>query len=207
METTTEAAATKRPQSSVGTRERIVRSASRLMQRQGYDGTGIKQIAQDAAATLGSVYHFFPGGKQELAVAAIDHGDREFGEFLAGALASTDDPAEAIESCARTLGQDLRASDWVDGCPVATTALGTATSSPDIQEAAADAFARWRGLVEARLEGAGFDATTARDLAHTVISTLEGAELAAQVSRSETPLQLAGTHLARLIRSYQGATG
>ncbi|MEJ3748830.1 TetR/AcrR family transcriptional regulator [Actinomycetes bacterium KLBMP 9797] len=190
------------PATTVGTRERIVRTASRLMQRQGYDGTGIKQISQEAGATLGSVYHFFPGGKQELAVEAIRHGDREFVEFLTRMLASAADPAAAIETAARTLARHMRRSEWVDGCPVTATALGSATRAPDIQHAAAEAFARWRGLVETKLRDAGLPDADARDLAHTVISTLEGAELAAQVSRSETPLRLAGAHLARLIRTY-----
>jgi AcrR family transcriptional regulator len=202
----TERASASAPDATVGTRERIVRTASRLMQRQGYDGTGIKQISQEAGATLGSVYHFFPGGKQELAVEAIRHGDQEFAEFLTRMLADTEDPAEAITTAAHTLARDLHRSDWIDGCPVTTTALGTATRAPDIQHAAAEAFARWRGLVEAKLRDAGFADADARDLAHTVISTLEGAELAAQVSRSETPLRLAGTHLARLIRLYRNAT-
>ncbi|MGK5636746.1 TetR/AcrR family transcriptional regulator [Streptomyces sp. URMC 126] len=185
------------------TRERIVRAASRLMQRQGYDGTGIKQISQEAGATLGSLYHFFPGGKQELAVAAIHHGDREFTDLLRGALESAEDPGDALMACTGTLARILRESDWADGCPVTATALGTAGRAPDIQRAAAEAFARWRGLVHAKLTGAGLADDDARDLAHTVISTLEGAELAAQVSRSEEPLHTAGRHLARLIACYR----
>ncbi|MEH1125685.1 TetR/AcrR family transcriptional regulator [Micromonospora sp. CPCC 206061] len=206
MRTTTRRAAADGPDSGLGTRERIVRTASRLMQRQGYDGTGIKQISQEADATLGSVYHFFPGGKQELAVEAIRHGDQEFAAFLTQILNSVPDPAEAIESAANTLARDMRRTDWVDGCPVTATALGTSTRAPDIQHAAAEAFARWRALVEAKLREAGIDGPHAHDLAHTVISTLEGAELASQVSRNETPLRLAGTHLAQLIRAYRNAT-
>ncbi|PHQ52626.1 TetR family transcriptional regulator [Streptomyces cinnamoneus] len=175
------------------------------MQRQGYDGTGIKQIAQEAKATLGSVYHFFPGGKQELAVAAVRHGDEEFVEILREVLASETDPAEAMIACTRALADGLRDSDWADGCPVTATALGTAHRAPDIQQAAAEAFERWRGLVAEKLHGAGIDEADARDLGHTVISTLEGAELAAQVSRSDEPLRIAGTHLARLIDSYRPA--
>lgn len=185
------------------TRERIVRAASRLMQRQGYDGTGIKQISQEAEATLGSLYHFFPGGKQELAVAAIRHGDEEFADLLRRALDSEPDPAEALIACTRILAEQLSASDWVEGCPVTATALGTAGRAPDIQQAAAEAFARWRGLVFAKLCGAGVAEDDARSLAHTVISTLEGAELAAQVSRDAEPLRSAGEHLARLVRSYR----
>lgn len=190
----------------VGTRERIVRAASLLMQRQGYDGTGIKQISTEAGATLGSVYHFFPGGKQQLAVAAIGHGDREFADELRLTLDAATDPAQAVIDCAHRLAQGLRESDWVDGCPVTATALGTAGRAPDIQEAAAAAFANWRDLVYARLRKAGIAEDDAHDLAHTVISTLEGAELAAQVSRSERPLLTAGRHLAQLIDLYAPTT-
>ncbi|WSJ47945.1 TetR/AcrR family transcriptional regulator [Streptomyces sp. NBC_01317] len=187
----------------LGTRERVVRSASRLMQRQGYDGAGIKQIAQGAGATLGSVYHFFPGGKQELAVAAVHHGDQEFADVLRRVLGSEPDPAEAVVACTRSLAESLRASDWLDGCPVTATALGTAGRAPDIQLAAAQAFERWSGLVADALRRGGIAEEDAADLGRTVISTLEGAELAAQVSRSDVPLTVAGRHLARLINSYK----
>ncbi|MFD5032946.1 TetR/AcrR family transcriptional regulator [Streptomyces sp. NPDC058405] len=191
------------PDAALGTRERVVRAASRLMQRQGYDGSGIKQIAQEAGATLGSVYHFFPGGKQELAVAAVHHGDQEFAGILREVLDSEEDPAKAVVACTRSLAEGLRASDWLDGCPVTATALGTAGRAPDIQQAAAQAFEHWRGLVSDTLRRAGIAEQDALDLGHTVISTLEGAELAAQVSRSDEPLRIAGSHLARLIDSYR----
>ncbi|SHE50693.1 TetR/AcrR family transcriptional regulator [Streptoalloteichus hindustanus] len=191
------------PDDNVGTRERIVRAASRLMQRQGYDGTGIKQISREAGAALASVYHFFPGGKQELAVAAIQRGDEEFAHELRAAFESEDDPAEAILVCTRNLAEGLRASDWADGCPVTSTALGAMGRAQDIQQAAAEAFAHWQRLVRERLLGAGIAEEEARDLAHTVISTLEGAELAAQVARDDTPLLTAGRHLAQLVNLYR----
>jgi AcrR family transcriptional regulator len=175
-----------------GTRERIVRTASRLMQRQGYEGTGIKQISREAGATLGSVYHFFPGGKQELGTAAVRLGDEEFAELLR-------------ESLDASLAQGLRESDWLDGCPVTSTVVGTAAGAPGIRQAAAEAFARWRAVVAEKLVAAGFPEADAEDLAHTVIATLEGAELASQVARSETPLEAAGRHLARLLATYGGS--
>ncbi|MGW1074664.1 TetR/AcrR family transcriptional regulator [Streptomyces sp. NPDC002537] len=200
MKTTTQAGA---DAAALGTRERIVRAASRLMQRQGYEGTGIKQISREAEATLGSVYHFFPGGKQELAAEAIRHGDREFADVLRAVLDGEEDPAEAVAATARAVAEELRASDWIDGCPVTATSLGTAGRAPDIQRAAAEAFERWRGLVSDRLRRSGIGEEDAYELAHTVIHTLEGAELAAQVARSEEPLLIAGRHLARLVDSYR----
>ncbi|MDF5757402.1 TetR/AcrR family transcriptional regulator [Spongiactinospora sp. TRM90649] len=192
-----------RPQHELGTRERIVRTTSRLMQQQGYEATGLKQISQEAKATLGSVYHFFPGGKRELAIEAIRHGDREFAEFLRAAFDRDDDPAAAMVACTRDLASGLRESGWLDGCPVTTTALESAGREPAIQQAAEEAYENWRTLVREKLERSGFAADVAHDLAHTVINLLEGAELSAQVARSEAPLEIAGRHLARLIDSYR----
>ncbi|MFB6890959.1 TetR/AcrR family transcriptional regulator [Kitasatospora sp. NPDC056327] len=196
-------AETPAPTTGPGTRERIVRATSRLLQRQGFEGTGIKQISREAQATLGSVYHFFPGGKQELAAEAIRHGDQEFADLLREGLGSTDDPALAITACTRLLGEALRESDWQDGCPITTTALETVGRAPVIEQAVAEAFAHWRAVVEEKLHGAGLPLADARDLAATVINTLEGAELAAQIARSEEPLHVAGRHLARLVDTYR----
>ncbi|MGW5001559.1 TetR/AcrR family transcriptional regulator [Streptomyces hydrogenans] len=186
-----------------GTRERIVHAASLLMQRQGYEGTGIKQVAQEANATLGSVYHFFPGGKQALGVAAVHHADEEFADLLTKSLSEDADPAKAVASCARALARLLRDSEWMDGCPISATALETTGRVPDIEQAVAQAFQHWRDLVADTLREAGLPEGDARDLSLTVISTLEGAELTAQVARSETPLIVAGEHLSRLIDSYK----
>ncbi|WP_309049546.1 TetR/AcrR family transcriptional regulator [Streptomyces sp.] len=187
---------------SSSTRDRIVVAASRLIQRQGYVGTGIKQIAQEADATLGSVYHFFPGGKEAVAVAAMEHGREEFADLLRSALDAERDPAAALDACARALAGALRASDWTEGCPVTAAALETLGEENPIQQACATAYRSWQNLVAEKLLDCGLPAPEARDLAVTVISTLEGAEVTAQITRTETPLLLAGRHLARLVGSY-----
>ncbi|MEV6248891.1 TetR/AcrR family transcriptional regulator [Streptomyces sp. NPDC051742] len=185
-----------------GTRDRIVIAAASLLQRQGYVGTAIKQIAKEANATLGSVYHFFPGGKEAVAVAAIRHGEGEFASVLRTALDSREEPGAAVDACARELAENLRKSGWTDGCPVTAAALETLGTDSDIQQACAAALRNWEHLVAERLIRSGFSAADARDLATTVISALEGAEVASQVRRSEDPLHTTGRHLARLVDSY-----
>ncbi|MFH8490122.1 TetR/AcrR family transcriptional regulator [Streptomyces longisporoflavus] len=185
-----------------GTRDRIVVAAARLLQRQGYVGTGIKQIAKDAQATLGSVYHFFPGGKEAVAVAAITYSGEEFATLLRESLNSVEDPGAAIEACVAELATGLRESGWIDGCPVTAAALETLGTESEIQRACAAALGGWERLVEEKLLGAGFDAADARELATTVISALEGAEVTAQVNRTEEPLRMVGRQMARLIGTY-----
>lgn len=184
------------------TRDRIVIAAARLLQRQGYVGTGIKQIAKEAEATLGSVYHFFPGGKEAVAVAAIKYSDREFAAVLRDALNSEADLGAAVEACAGQLAEGLRASGWTDGCPVTAAALETLGTDSEIQQACADALRSWEQIVTDKLLSSGFLACDARELATTIISALEGAEVTAQVNRSEEPLRATSRQLARLIGSY-----
>ncbi|TDD06267.1 TetR/AcrR family transcriptional regulator [Nonomuraea deserti] len=188
------------------TRDRIVITAARLLQRQGYVGTGIKQIAREAQATLGSVYHFFPEGKEAVAVAAIKHGDQEFSALLRAALDSEESPSAAVNACARRLAEALRESGWVDGCPITAAALETLGSDSEIQRVCAAALRAWEQLVYDKLLRSGLDAEDAKDLASTIISTLEGAEVTAQVNRSEEPLRAAGRQLARLVGSYDKAS-
>ncbi|RPF41288.1 TetR family transcriptional regulator [Streptomyces sp. Ag109_G2-6] len=189
-------------QAEAGTRDRLVRTASRLMQHGGYESTPVKQLVREAEATLGSLYHFFPGGKQELAVAAIGYGDGEFAQMLRAALDCDPDAARALEATAGVLADALAASDWRDGCPVTATALESVGRLPELQEACAASFGRWQELVAAKLRASGIPEEDSRDLAVTVIATLEGAEMTSQVTRSRTPLLLAGRHLARLVASY-----
>ncbi|MBH5338427.1 TetR/AcrR family transcriptional regulator [Streptomyces pactum] len=185
--------------SGADTRLRIIQATAALLQQQGYESTSVKRIATAAQASPSSVYHFFPGGKQELAIEAMRHGAREFGELLAQGLASSADPAEAAAACALLLADDLKRSDWSDGCPVAVTALETVGRVPGLQEAATESLTGWRDLVMAKLVGSGIASDAARSLAGTVISMLEGAELLSRVTRDDTPLRDAAVHLAQLV--------
>lgn len=48
-------------------RESIVSTAARLFFSQGYHATGLNQIIKESSTPKGSLYHYFPHGKEELA--------------------------------------------------------------------------------------------------------------------------------------------
>ncbi|QDW61314.1 TetR/AcrR family transcriptional regulator [Oerskovia sp. KBS0722] len=183
------------------TRTRLVTTTASLLQRQGYEATSIKRITTDAGATFGSLYHFFPGGKEELAAEALRFGADDFARLLRKGLASTEDPAEAVASCALLLADTLRESEWTDGCPVAATALELIGRSPLLQQASDDALRDWRSLIADKLRRGGLPDDAADSLACTVLSTLEGAELLSRVSGDDEPLRLAAQHLPVLVEA------
>ena len=62
------------PATPPGTRDRLIAAMTDALRRRGFHGVGVSDILQQAGAPKGVLYHHFPGGKAELAVAAIDQG-------------------------------------------------------------------------------------------------------------------------------------
>lgn len=75
-------AATALKQEALPTKQRIVRAGVLLFQAHGYHGTGVAMLIEQAGVPKGSFYHHFPGGKEELAVAALDWLRLEVDAFL-----------------------------------------------------------------------------------------------------------------------------
>jgi TetR/AcrR family transcriptional regulator, lmrAB and yxaGH operons repressor len=189
------------PTTEQGSRARLVQAAAELLRRQGYAVTGVKQIAHEASAPMGSFYFHFPGGKEELAAEAMHHGSDEFRDVLMDALNSSDDLATGYARIATTIAERLTTRGWAMGCPVATTALETLDTSPVLQKAARTAFDEWLQVLAKRAADAGVAEPHAQELASNALSLIEGAELLARVARSTLPLTRAATALQTLVQA------
>ena len=75
------------------TRDRILDATIRLLRRQGYTATGIKQIVSEGDAPLGSVYHYFPGGKEQIGIEALARSGERIRSTIARAGDAPDLPA------------------------------------------------------------------------------------------------------------------
>lgn len=181
------------------TRDRFVATASRLFREKGFGATSVGEIAEVGELPIGSLYYYFPGGKEELGGAAIGHGADGFARVLAAGLAAGNTPGDALASCARGLADRLESSRWREGCPVATVALESVHRSEPLRQAADQAFTSWIELVAARLIDLGVASDDAVEVASVTISVLEGAELMARVSRSREPLDAAALRLPTMV--------
>jgi AcrR family transcriptional regulator len=174
------------------TRDRIVETSAELFRRQGYSATGVKQIVTAAQAPFGSLYHFFPGGKEELGAAAV----RTSGALYAQLIPAVFDPAPDVVTAVRDFfhgaGEHLRETDYEDACPIATVALEVSSTSETMREACAEVFESWIELGAERFVAAGCDPATARELTVSMLAALEGAFVLARALRDTEPLRLAG---------------
>lgn len=181
-------------------RARLVGATAVLLQRQGYHATGLGQIVEESGAPRGSLYFYFPGGKEELACTALGESGEAMRQRLEAVIAAAPDPGAAVEDVCRVLGQTLAASGYAHGCPLATVALEAAADSDAVREVCATHFARWEHSIAARLCDAGAAPESAAELATFMLATIEGALLLAKVKRDLGPLEQAGRILAALTR-------
>jgi AcrR family transcriptional regulator len=182
------------------TRERIVQAGAELLRRQGYAATGVKQIVTAAQAPFGSLYHFFPGGKEQLGAEAI----RRSGALYELLIPAVFDPAPDLLAAVRAFfagaAEHLEQTDYADACPIATVALEISSTSEPMREACADVFESWIAAGVPRFIDAGLTDKCARKLVIGMIAALEGAFVLARASRTTEALSVAGELTAAAVK-------
>jgi AcrR family transcriptional regulator len=183
------------------TRERLVAAGIELFQRQGMAATGIKQILSVADARFSSLYHHFPGGKDELAAEIIRTAGDGYQRHVEEIWDQAADPVGAMSAVFEGAAAVLEVSDYADVCPVGTVAMEVASTNETLRVATADVYQSWLDAAHARLSAAGLGADEARQLSLTVISLLEGAFVVCRACRSTEPMLAAGDMAARVVSS------
>jgi AcrR family transcriptional regulator len=175
-----------------GTKERLLDSSAELLRRQGYAGTGIKQILAGAQAPFGSLYHFFPGGKEQLGAETIRTSGRLYIELFAAIAAQAPDVPSAVEGFFDGAAETLLETDYADACPIATVALEVSSTNEQLRQACAEVFDAWIDGATSYFCAGGIEAGAARQLALNMLCLLEGAFVFCRALRSTEPLQVAG---------------
>lgn len=190
------------------TRDRIIAATCELFRRQGMTGTGLKQIAQSAGAPFGSIYHFFPGGKVQLADEAIRTAGGMYRDLV---LALFDQGGPDLPTTIRTAfaaaADNLIATDYADACPIATIALEVASTDDLLRRATADVFTDWIDRGAERISGSGLPYEVRRRLMLGFITSLEGAFVLSRALRSPEPLLAAGETVAAATSAALAAGG
>jgi AcrR family transcriptional regulator len=180
-----------------GTRERMVVSTALLVRERGARATSIDDVLMHSGAPRGSVYHHFPGGREQLLREAIDYA----GEFVAARIERATDPLEMLDMLLRDYRAQLLRSDFRAGCPVVAVAIEAGDPESDLYEHADAAFGRWQDLLEQRLAAQGVNASRATELAVLVIASIEGAIVMARARRDAEPLDNVHRQLRTLLRA------
>jgi AcrR family transcriptional regulator len=166
------------------TKERILAATAEMFRRYGYTGTGMKQIVANANAPFGSLYHHFPGGKEQLGQDVVRRAGRMYMEIVEAVFLAAPDPVTGVRDAFDGAAEVLRQTDYADACPIATVALEVASTNEPMRMATAEVFESWIARAVEIFTDRGIDATRARDLVIAFIALLEGAFILSRAAKN-----------------------
>jgi len=175
------------------THTRLIRATEDLLRESGMAGTGIKDAVARADAPIGSLYHFFPGGKAQLVEAALEAHATRLPPLFERIFADGRDPAQAVRALFDTAAAGFDNSGADKGCAVGAVALDLRAEDKAIQRVCERVFQEWAACIAARLPWE--DHARRQSFGEAVILGLEGAFVIARASRSGEPFRVAGKWL------------
>jgi AcrR family transcriptional regulator len=189
------------------TRERILDTSAELLRRQGAAATGLKEIVRESGAPWGSLYHYFPAGKEQLVAEALLRTGERFGRAMERAFAGVESPAAGVRRYFNAAADNLARSDFAAGCPVGTVALEESNASERLRAVCVDVFAGWQHVVADALAGFGIPGGPASEFAEQFLVSLEGALILSRARRDEGCLRRAGEVVAAAVEAAVPRTG
>jgi TetR/AcrR family transcriptional repressor of nem operon len=173
------------------TRARIVEEAAALIHERGVAATTLEDVKVAAEVSGSQLYHYFPD-KDELVQAVIDYQADAIVNRQRQVLGS----ANGVEAWRNMVITAARRTKARGGCQLGSLVAQLAESDPDARALIAAGFDRWAaaisdGLRSLHAGGILSSDIDPDDLATTLLATLQGGLLLAQVQRSTQPFETA----------------
>jgi TetR/AcrR family transcriptional regulator, lmrAB and yxaGH operons repressor len=177
-------------------KQQILEAAARLFEKQGYHATGLNEIIRESGAPKGSLYYYFPDGKEQIGAETALWSAGQMSERIRHGLSQSDNPAEAVRLLALGIAGAVEQSGFAAGGPLMMLAAESAVRSERVNAACREAYGQLQAAFAEK-----FSADD--DLAEFVLSTLEGAILLSRVQHSGEPLRRVAEHLYSHLKARQ----
>jgi TetR/AcrR family transcriptional regulator, transcriptional repressor for nem operon len=175
-------------------RENLLCQGVSLLMRQGYHGTGLKEILDTVQIPKGSFYNYF-GSKENFAAEVIQHYINPFIDQLNDHLQnSNNDALSAIQCYFNELITELEKAEFKNGCLLGNLMGEIGDTSELCQKSLQSAVHRYRnllqtGLLKAQQEGTVRTDKSAEEMADLLVNMWQGALLRMKIEQSSTPLK------------------
>jgi TetR/AcrR family transcriptional repressor of lmrAB and yxaGH operons len=178
------------------TRQRLLAAATTLMRRSGLSGAGINEIARESGAPKGSIYHFFPDGKRQIAREALESYTRDVVAFIDAALSAKRAPGRKVQALFDAYATRIEQGGFRHSCPAGTVCLDLDAEHEELRPVVAAALRSYQDAVAAHFPFA--DPRRTQSFASLVVTAIEGAYIRGRADLSGQPFREAGAWLAEL---------
>ncbi|MPY77353.1 MAG: TetR family transcriptional regulator [Actinophytocola sp.] len=181
------------------TRQRMVDSAVTLLRERGASGVSIDAVLAHSGAPRGSVYHHFPGGRNELVLSAVRQAGNHIGRQI-NRRPTVGEPHVVLDGFVDYWRRTLTDSGYRSGCPVVALAVDNRGELPEAADAVREIFWAWQEKLRELLIEAGLPTERSKRLAKVAVAAVEGAVVLCRAERSTEPLDVVIEELAPLFQ-------
>ncbi len=153
------------------TKEEVLDRLMETFREKGYDGAGLADLSRVTGLGKSSLYHYFPGGKEDMARQVLAHLDVTLEKALFEPLRSSRPPAKKLDAMLSVI------ESFYDGGkkPCLLERLCASVDQGRFRRPLEKAFGKWIDAVEALCIESGIPKTTARARAEDLVVRIEGA--------------------------------
>lgn len=155
-------------------RERILIAAAELFQTKGFNATGLNEILKESGSPKGSLYYYFPKGKEELALEAIKLSTHNIKGNLKKDMLEYKNPIKAVQAVVNHIIEDLKRDGKPKDISLSLLSLETYSSSEVLKEACRTSFMELQQIYSNKLTQNGISEEVAAFLSMTILTLLEG---------------------------------
>jgi TetR/AcrR family transcriptional repressor of lmrAB and yxaGH operons len=187
----------------------MVETGLNLLQKQGYAETSWRELVKEGGTPWGSIQHFFPGGKEELATEALSLFGATFKEFFDDICSKYSRPSDRVRVWFESMAVTAAEKSYSNGCPVAGIAVNSVPMVESLTILCRESISLLIDYVTQKLVTDRIDATTAHALATRVLICFEGTLILARIYQSADSFHIAAEWLAQMLdeADRRGETG
>ena len=176
-------------------REQILQTTRSLLEKQGYHGTGLNEIVKESGSPKGSLYHYFPAGKEQIVAEAVLGSGKDTAERIRLGLEGSGSASKAVSDFVLQVAEHVELSGFAAGSPLTAVAMETATQSERINLACREAYGLLQSAFNEKLVARGFSKIKAEELATFIVASIEGGIILSRTRHTAEPLRLVAKQL------------
>ena len=177
-------------------RQEMVSGAISLLAEKGVQGTSFAVITEATKTPRGSIYHHFPGGKNEL----IEEAVASLGSVVTFLINAVDasSPSQVVEQFLENWRALLLANNFSSNCAIANVSLG-AGDEDSLKGSANEVFKDWQHALARAFERSGSKRKDAFDFAAICLASVEGAMILGRASGSDEIFNALSRQLKKIV--------
>lgn len=157
----------------------VIPIISELFRKYGFEGTSISHILEATGLGRSSIYHFFPGGKDEMAEAVLENVDQWFEENMFQLLENSNS-TQAIDEMLKNVASYFKSGQRI--CLVGAFALEETRSK--FEDQLSSYFERWIDVLAKNFEKLGLSKNDAKSKSIHFVSSIQGAIVVSRATQN-----------------------